>query len=75
MGIYLRSTAAFPSAWIIISTGLRKTQDLGAHRKKVYREEANLDDELWKRAFWMLVILDRIGGVSLGRACGISEEE
>ncbi|KAF8973212.1 fungal-specific transcription factor domain-containing protein [Flammula alnicola] len=75
IGMYLRSTAAFPSAWTVISAGLRKAQDVGAHRKKVYRTEPNIDDELWKRVFWLLVILDRLGGASLGRACGIAEEE
>lgn len=75
MGLYLRSTAVYPTAWIIVSVGLRKVQDIGAHRKKVYRAEPNIDDELWKRAFWLLVVLDRIGGSALGRACGISEEE
>ena len=63
------------NAWTVISVGLRKVQDIGAHRKKVYRAEPNIDDELWKRAFWLLVVLDRIGGAALGRACGISEEE
>lgn len=75
MGMYLRGSSAFPTAWIVISAGMRKAMDVGAHRKKVYRTEPNIDDELWKRAFWHLVVFDRIGGASLGRPCGVTEEE
>lgn len=73
--MYLRGTNAFPVAWLVVSVGIRKAQDIGAHRKKIYRTDPNADDELWKRAFWHLVAFDRIGSMNLGRACGISEEE
>jgi len=75
MSLYLRSTKWFTPAWITISVGLRKAQDVGAHRKKVYRGQPTVDEELWKRAFWHLVVLDRIVGASLGRAIGVAEEE
>jgi len=75
MGMYLRSTTAFPGAWVIVSIGLRRAIDAGAHRKRVYRETPNRDDELWKRAFWHLVVFDRIGSATLGRGVGIGEEE
>ena len=35
----------------------------------------SVENELWKRAFWMLVLFDRIGSASLGRPCCIREEE
>lgn len=73
--MYLRGTNAFPVAWLLVSVGIRKAQDVGAHRKKIYRADPNVDDELWKRAFWHLVAFDRIGGMILGRGCGIAEEE
>lgn len=75
MSIYMRGTSAYPTAWLFISAGIRKAQDVGAHRKKVYQLEPNIDDELWKRAFWLLVVFDRLGSASLGRACGLAEEE
>uniref|UniRef100_A0A8H7Y582 Zn(2)-C6 fungal-type domain-containing protein n=1 Tax=Psilocybe cubensis TaxID=181762 RepID=A0A8H7Y582_PSICU len=75
MSIYLKGTSSFPTAWFFISGGIRKAQDIGAHRKKVYQTVSNIDDELWKRAFWHLVVFDRLGGVSLGRACGMGEED
>lgn len=73
--MYLRGTNAFPVAWVFVSVGIRKAQDVGAHRKKIYRADPNVDDELWKRAFWHLVVFDRIGAMILGRACSIAEEE
>lgn len=73
--MYLRGTNAFPVAWVVVSVGIRKAQDAGAHRKKIYRSSPNADDELWKRVFWHLVTFDRIGSMILGRACGIAEEE
>ncbi|KAJ7072263.1 hypothetical protein C8F01DRAFT_1076366 [Mycena amicta] len=55
LACYLRGTANHPSAgWIFVSIGLRKAQDVGAHRKKVYSDKPNVEEELWKRAlrFW-----------------------
>ncbi|KDR75839.1 hypothetical protein GALMADRAFT_68653, partial [Galerina marginata CBS 339.88] len=75
MAMYLRGGATYPAAWLIVSTGIRKAQDVGAHRKRVYRGVPNIDDELWKRAFWHLVVFDRLGGAYLGRACGLAEED
>lgn len=58
-----------------MSVGIRRAQDAGAHSKKIYRANPNADDELWKRAFWHLVVFDRLGGVGLGRPFSIAEEE
>ncbi|KAJ2931483.1 hypothetical protein H1R20_g5624, partial [Candolleomyces eurysporus] len=75
IGTFLRGTKAFPAAWLVVSTGLRRAIDAGAHRKQIYRGSPNIEDELWKRAFWNLVVFDRIGGVILGRSVGIGEED
>lgn len=75
ISMYLRGTGSFPAAWLVVSVGIRKAQDVGAHRKKVYRGHPTVDEELWKRAFWHLVVFDRVGGSTLGRGCGVVEEE
>ncbi|KAJ7096252.1 fungal-specific transcription factor domain-containing protein [Mycena epipterygia] len=72
---FLRGTANHPAGWMFISIGLRKAQDVGAHRKKLYGKEPNLDEELWKRAFWCLVAYDRLGSAILGRPCALGEED
>jgi hypothetical protein len=52
----LGATFAAPSfqarlAWMLVGNGIRMLQEIGAHRRKVYRSEPNAHDELWKRCF------------------------
>ncbi|KAF9241629.1 fungal-specific transcription factor domain-containing protein [Melanogaster broomeanus] len=75
LGMFLRGTAFHPVGWLFISIGLRKAQDVGAHRKKIYGDKPSVEEELWKRAFWMLVLYDRIGSAALGRPCCSGEED
>ena len=58
-----------------MSLGLRRAQDVGAHRKKVYSRNRTAEDELWKRAYWCLVTFDRLGSVINGRPCASRDEE
>jgi hypothetical protein len=73
--MFLRGTDSPSAAWILVSIGIRKAQDVGAHRQNVYRNKPTVEEELWKRALWCLVVFDRIGGAMLGRGCGVGEEE
>jgi len=73
--IFLSGTSSPHAAWTIVGIGIRMAQDVGAHRNKVYKEKPNLVDELWKRAFWTLVSLDRLTSSSFGRPCAIQDEE
>ncbi|KAH0827908.1 hypothetical protein J3R83DRAFT_3537 [Lanmaoa asiatica] len=75
LGMFLRGTAFDPVAWLFISIGLRKAQDVGAHRKKIYGDKPSIEGELWKRAFWVLVLQDRLASAALGRPCCSGEEE
>jgi len=75
MTLFLRNSIAYPVGWHVAAAGLRKAQDVGAHRKKTYREKASVEGELWKRAFWCLILFDVFGSSGLGRSCCISEEE
>ncbi|KAF8345885.1 fungal-specific transcription factor domain-containing protein [Amanita rubescens] len=75
MTFFLRNSIAYPVGWHVVAAGLRKAQDVGAHRKKMYRGKASVDGELWKRAFWFLALFDVFGSVSLGRSCCTSEED
>ena len=75
MTLFLRTSSGNPAAWLVMAVGLRKAQDVGAHCKNMYREKVSVDGELWKRAFWHLVLLDFLGATTLGRPCCISQEE
>jgi hypothetical protein len=73
--MFLRGTMDDASAWLIVSIGLRKVQDRGAHRKKVYGSTPSVDEEQWKRAVWMLIVFDRLGSTHVGRPCCTREAE
>ncbi|KAI6025452.1 fungal-specific transcription factor domain-containing protein [Pisolithus marmoratus] len=73
--IYLQGSSAPQACWTIVGIGIRLAQDVGAHRRKVYNASLTVEGELWKRAFWVLVTLDRVTSVSLGRPCAIQEED
>ncbi|KAJ3772120.1 fungal-specific transcription factor domain-containing protein [Lentinula raphanica] len=72
---FLRGTPDYAVGGTLITVGIRKAQDVGAHRKTVYKRFPIPDEELWKRAFWLLVVLDRTGSANLGRPCSLGEED
>ena len=74
-GSYLMGCSSPQACWNIVGIGLRLIQDLGAHRKKVYKLNHTISDELWKRVFWCLVCQDRINSVTIGRPPALNDEE
>ncbi|KAF7965830.1 hypothetical protein HWV62_41248 [Athelia sp. TMB] len=76
LALFLRGTSDMPLAWTRVGIALRKAQDLGIHRKRSYRIGApTVEEEQWKRVFWVLVALDRVGSASLGRPCCVDETD
>ncbi|KAG8954208.1 hypothetical protein FRC04_000429 [Tulasnella sp. 424] len=73
--IYLYGTSAPHSAWLITGIGLRFAQDIGAHREKVYGPDHPFENQIWKRAFWSLVALDRITSAGIGRPIAAFDED
>ncbi|KAL4249328.1 ABC-transporter-regulating transcription factor-like protein [Abortiporus biennis] len=72
---FLQGTSAPQACWTVIGVGIRLAQDVGAHRRKVYNTESTVEEELWKRAFWVLVSIDRSMSMTLGRPCAIQDED
>ncbi|KAH7105237.1 fungal-specific transcription factor domain-containing protein [Auriculariales sp. MPI-PUGE-AT-0066] len=60
---------------LLVVKGISLAQKVGAHRNRSYRSSPNLVDELWKRAFWAMVCLDRIWSARFGRHCAIRDED
>ncbi|KAF9514238.1 hypothetical protein BS47DRAFT_1329004 [Hydnum rufescens UP504] len=58
-------------AWASLGTACRLGQDVGAHRRKQNSPEA----ELWKRSFWVLLVLDRNLCAILGRPVSCQLED
>ncbi|KAJ7190588.1 fungal-specific transcription factor domain-containing protein [Mycena pura] len=65
------------ACWTLIGGGIRLAQDVGVHRLQNVGPGAKptIEGELWKRAFWMLVCMDRNVSSILGRPCTTQYEE
>ncbi|CAE6413460.1 unnamed protein product [Rhizoctonia solani] len=62
--LFLHGSSAHYSGWTVLGIGIRLAQDVGAHRKK---KLVTIENELYKRAFWTLLVLDRMICGALGR--------
>lgn len=72
---FLQDSSAPQSCWTLVGIGIRLAQEVGAHKRKARDHPLTVEDELWKRAFWILVCMDRAFSSSLGRSCAIQEED
>ncbi|PCH38621.1 hypothetical protein WOLCODRAFT_161707 [Wolfiporia cocos MD-104 SS10] len=72
---FMEATYSPQASWALIGVGIRLAQDVGAHRKKVYNREHRVEEELWKRAFWTLIMMDRYLSTALGRPCAMQDED
>ncbi|KAJ7334168.1 fungal-specific transcription factor domain-containing protein [Mycena albidolilacea] len=73
--IFLHGTSCPHACWTGVSVGIRMAQDVGAHRRKEATHQWTAEDELWKRAFWVLIYLDRTMSNNFGRPCAIQDED
>ncbi|KAH7102402.1 fungal-specific transcription factor domain-containing protein [Auriculariales sp. MPI-PUGE-AT-0066] len=71
---FLWGSSAPTACWIPLGVAIRSVLEVGAHRRKLYRDTPNLIDELWKRTFWTVVGLDRSLSAAFGRACALQDE-
>lgn len=71
----MQSSSTPEICWILVSIGVRFAQDVGAHRKKQHDAKPTVESELWKRAFWMLYVMDIFTSAFLGRPRSIGIEE
>ncbi|KAI8974590.1 fungal-specific transcription factor domain-containing protein [Trametes punicea] len=75
MGFFMAGTIIPHCAWTVIGLGLRKALDVGAHRKSMYKPKPTIEDELWRRAFWTLLLQEIWISYGYGRPPCIHEEE
>ncbi|KAJ7027124.1 fungal-specific transcription factor domain-containing protein [Mycena alexandri] len=59
------------ACWMLIGIGLRLALNIGLHRRTAHVETPSVQRELFKRAFWALVYLDRTVSCSMGRTCAV----
>ncbi|KAG6908595.1 hypothetical protein DXG01_003998 [Tephrocybe rancida] len=74
--MFLEGASTGQQCWALVGAGIRMAQDVGAHRRKHDNKEApTAKAELWKRAFWVLVSMDRMISSGMGRPCAIQDED
>ncbi|KAJ7063364.1 fungal-specific transcription factor domain-containing protein [Mycena amicta] len=66
--------AISPVAWNQIGFGLRRAQDVGAHRR-MKQSHPTAEHEQWKRVFWVLLCLDWIAGTATGRPLAMHDQD
>ncbi|KAH7108538.1 fungal-specific transcription factor domain-containing protein [Auriculariales sp. MPI-PUGE-AT-0066] len=67
-----RGNSAF---WQLLGTAVELAFQAHAHQRSAYREQhPKLQDELWKRIFWSLVLTDRTTAYLYGRPLLIKDE-
>ncbi|KAH8828133.1 hypothetical protein DL96DRAFT_1601905 [Flagelloscypha sp. PMI_526] len=74
--IFLLSSSSGQTCWEIAGSGVRMGQSVGAHKKRRWTSDGHpsAQDELWKKAFWVLVVLDNNLSASFGRQTAIQDE-
>ncbi|THV02448.1 hypothetical protein K435DRAFT_749568 [Dendrothele bispora CBS 962.96] len=73
--IFLIGSSCPQAAWTLVSIGIRFAQELGVHRRKPDGYKWTAEDEQKKRAFWVLVSLDRLISCFVGRPSSIRDED
>ncbi|VDB85388.1 unnamed protein product [Peniophora sp. CBMAI 1063] len=73
--IYLISCAATQAGWVWCGHGIRLAQDVGAHRKRVYDDSPTVEDELYRRAFWILILLEKHLGICMARPTAVKDQD
>ncbi|THU77325.1 hypothetical protein K435DRAFT_738552 [Dendrothele bispora CBS 962.96] len=65
--------AGIDLGWLLSGIAIRRSQEKGAHRRYTLNSEGpSIQGELWKRAFWQLVVLDSRFCTLFGRPRGTS---
>ncbi|KAI0754385.1 fungal-specific transcription factor domain-containing protein [Daedaleopsis nitida] len=72
---FMQGTSTPQSVWTLIGIGIRIAVDVGAHRRKLYGSVPTLEEELWRRAFWNLVVSEWAISYGLGRPSSINDED
>ncbi|KAG6837491.1 hypothetical protein H0H93_008416 [Arthromyces matolae] len=64
--LYMHGTSQPEACWVMVGVGIRFAQDVGAHRKR-FKDKLTVEEELWKRCFWLLVCIDALICAFCGR--------
>ncbi|KIK64937.1 hypothetical protein GYMLUDRAFT_159957, partial [Collybiopsis luxurians FD-317 M1] len=65
--IFLLATHMAEKFWVLVGSGIQLAQRIGVHRSGFGKGRDPKEIELWKRAFWQLIIFDTASSIVLGR--------
>ncbi|KAJ6590353.1 fungal-specific transcription factor domain-containing protein [Mycena sp. CBHHK59/15] len=69
---FLVRTSSPRSCWNLVGFGVRLAQDMGAHRRKIRMPAVTIEEELEKRACWILLLFDAFMSNALGRTTALN---
>ncbi|KAH7099900.1 fungal-specific transcription factor domain-containing protein [Auriculariales sp. MPI-PUGE-AT-0066] len=73
--LYAAIVRGNPAAWTLFGAGIRLAYLANAHRRARYvGRQPTLLDELWKRTFWAMVVVDRLSASFIGRPLIMKDE-
>ncbi|KAF5334708.1 hypothetical protein D9758_017246 [Tetrapyrgos nigripes] len=73
---HLQLYCGFDSAWLIGGMAIRRAQEKGAHRRyAISSKRPTVQGELWKRAFWTLIVMDIRMSTLFGRPSATSIQD
>ncbi|CAK5269807.1 unnamed protein product [Mycena citricolor] len=75
MTLYLIGTALPQACWFYLGLGIRFLQQRGQHRTKRQPGSPDPESELWNRAFWAFICLDRTVCAFIGRPLAFHIED
>ncbi|KAJ7660423.1 fungal-specific transcription factor domain-containing protein, partial [Mycena rosella] len=55
---FLERTSGARASWTLVGVGIRLAQDIGTHRLNIRARVATPEEELQKRAYWLMVLFD-----------------
>ncbi|PWN53033.1 hypothetical protein IE53DRAFT_311021, partial [Violaceomyces palustris] len=61
-------------AWVTTGQAMRLAQDIGIHRNLSHQSLSFEVSEVRKRTWWCIYMLDKLLSVSLGRPCGVEDD-
>ncbi|KAJ7899046.1 fungal-specific transcription factor domain-containing protein [Mycena leptocephala] len=72
--VYLQPLSRSALSWNHIGLGLRRAQDVGAHRRRS-ELHPTAENEQWKRVFWVLLCLEWVVGTLTGRPLAMHDQD
>ncbi|TFK66545.1 hypothetical protein BDN72DRAFT_823317 [Pluteus cervinus] len=72
--LFCHSSEEPDGAWTQMGIAMRMAQDVGAHRKCT-KHESKAQDELWRRAFWVIASHDRTASAFAGKPLCLHAED